>query len=111
MQALARPKEPESRARRAEAALARAVRARNQSDQRSPVNPRPPTRIISRRVMPSHSLQPGPRRESMRDLQVRWELALRTKAGAGTGAGKLEARTGWFRWQVTRMESTGSGLR
>src|SRR5437588_3823211 len=32
----------------------------------SPVNPRPPTRSISRRVRPSQSRDPGPRKESIR---------------------------------------------
>jgi hypothetical protein len=41
------------------------ARARSQSDQRRPVNPSPPMRNTSRRLMPSHRRTRGPRIESI----------------------------------------------
>src|SRR6516164_1848878 len=71
MQALALPKVPACLpevARRCSA-------ARNRSAHRSPVNPRPPTRKISRRLMPSQRRTLEPRMESMDDPPGGWRIS------------------------------------
>ncbi len=68
MQALALPNEPR-------VCLA-AAWARNQSDHMSPVNPSPPTRKTSRRLIPSHKRTLDPSMESMKgppaDVPIPW---------------------------------------